>query len=191
MAPARVDQSPRLDLGEAARSLAAGGVLAYPTESCYGLGCDPGNRAAVARIWELKGREPGQGLILAGGAWQHLAPYWQQAPERIGRLLRAAWPGPVTFLLPPSSAVPEWIIGEHKRVALRWSAHPVTGALCRTFGGALVSTSANRHGEPAAVSATEVAAVFGEGLDGIVEGTVGRRRAPSAIIDPMEGRRLR
>lgn len=185
------ESPPRLDTQEAAGRLRAGAVLAYPTESCYGLGCDPADREAVARIWSLKGREPGQGVILVGGDWEHLALYWRDLAERTERLLRHAWPGPVTFLLPPSAAVPDWIRGDHPGVALRWSAHPGTAALCRAFGGALVSTSANRHGEPAARSEAEVAATFGDGLDGIVRGGVGRRRAPSAIVDPLAGRRLR
>lgn len=187
MAPA----PPLLGIAEAAARLRAGGVLAYPTESCYGLGCDPAAREAVDRIVSLKGRDPVQGLILVGGAWEHLAPYWEGLPGRVARLLRYAWPGPVTFLLPPAAAVPDGIRGDHPRVALRWSAHPGTAALCRAFGGALVSTSANRHGEPAARSAAAVRAAFGEGVDGIVAGELGRRRAPSAIVDPLAGKRLR
>ena len=182
---------PLLEIPAAAERLRAGAVLAYPTESCYGLGCDPANREAVARIWSLKGRDPGQGLILVGGAWGHLAPYWAGLPGRVHRLLRAAWPGPVTFLLPPSGSVPDWITGGQPRIALRWSAHPATAALCRAFGGALVSTSANRHGEPAARSTGEVTAALGGGVDGMVRGALGRRRAPSAIVDPVAGERLR
>ena len=182
---------PQLEVEAAAARLAAGAVLAYPTESCYGLGCDPHNREAVARICRLKGRDPDQGLILVGGAWAHLEPYWGVLPERVAALLRMAWPGPVTFLLPPAPSVPAWITGGQQRIALRWSAHPRTAALCRAFGGALVSTSANRHGEPAARSAEGVTAAFGNGVDGILAGELGRRRAPSAILDPLAGERLR
>lgn len=182
---------PLLEVETAAARLSAGAVLAYPTESCYGLGCDPQNREAVARIWRLKGRDPGQGLILVGGTWDHLAPYWAGLPEPVDRLLRTAWPGPVTFLLPPAETVPAWITGGHSRVALRWSAHPATAALCRAFGGALVSTSANRHGEPAARSVEAVTAAFGDAVDGTLAGELGRRQAPSVILDPLAGKRLR
>lgn len=182
---------PLLDAEDAAVLLREGGVLAYPTESCFGLGCDPRNQAAVERILAAKGRAEAKGLILIGGVWEHLAPYMGRLTVPMRRRLARAWPGPVTFLVPPSAAVPPWVRGEHPRVALRWTAHPHAARLCKAFGGALVSTSANREGEPPARSAVQCRAVFGSLLDGCLRGRVGPRREPSAIIDPANGRRLR
>lgn len=181
----------RIPIEEAAELLAAGGVLAYPTESCFGLGCDPANREAVERILALKGRSPDKGLILIGGAWEHLAPYMGELPEAARRRLSAAWPGPATFLLPPSEAVPEWVLGAHPRVALRWTGHPHAARLCEAFGGAVVSTSANREGRPPLRTAESVAAELGEGPDECMVGRVGMRVRPSAIRDAVTGEWLR
>lgn len=171
--------------------MARGGVLAYPTESCFGLGCDPANRDAVERILALKGRSADRGLILIGGAWQHLAPYMDTLPDAARRRLEAGWPGPVTFLVPPSEAVPDRVRGHHAKVALRWTAHPHAARLCQAFGGAVVSTSANREGEPALRTAESVLAEFGHGIDGCMIGRTGMRVRPSAILDAVSGERLR
>ncbi len=181
----------RLPIEEAAQLVGRGGVLAYPTESCFGLGCDPTNRAAVERILALKGRSAGRGLILIGGAWQDLAPYMAPLPDAAYRRLEVAWPGPVTFLVPPSEAVPDWVRGHHAKVALRWTAHPHAARLCRAFGGAVVSTSANREGEPALRTAESVLAELGDGIDGCMIGRIGMRVRPSAILDALSGERFR
>ncbi|KPV39800.1 tRNA threonylcarbamoyladenosine biosynthesis protein RimN [Thiohalorhabdus denitrificans] len=171
--------------------LREGGVLAYPTESCFGLGCDPRNQAAVERVLAAKGRAEAKGLILIGASWEHLAPYMGRLTVPMRRRMDRAWPGPVTFLVPPSAAVPPWVRGDHARVALRWTAHPHAARLCKAFGGALVSTSANREGEPPARTAVQCRETFGSALDGCLRGRVGPRRAPSAIIDAETGCRHR
>ncbi|HKL77669.1 MAG TPA: Sua5/YciO/YrdC/YwlC family protein [Gammaproteobacteria bacterium] len=182
---------PQLSVAQAAAVLADGGVVAYPTESCFGLGCDPANEAAVARVLAAKGREQAKGLILIGGCWAHLAPYIGELPADARARLTTAWPGPVTFLVPPSPAVPAWIRGAHPAVALRWTAHPVAAHLCQAFGGAVVSTSANRQGQPALRSAQGVTEAFGPSIDGVVHGAVGDRQAPSAIVDAISGDQFR
>ncbi|MFA9460118.1 L-threonylcarbamoyladenylate synthase [Thiohalorhabdus methylotrophus] len=181
----------RLDIREAARALTAGGVLAYPTESCFGLGCDPWNRQAVERILAAKGRAEAKGLILIGGLWEHLAPFMGRLTVPMRRRIARHWPGPVTFLLPPAPEAPAWIRGAHPRIALRWTAHPHAARLCRAYGGALVSTSANREGEPPAITAVQCEKIFGAELDGYMRGKVGPRAQPSAIIDAVTGVRIR
>lgn len=181
----------RLTLAQAATVMAGGGVVAYPTESCYGLGCDPADEAAVDRVLAAKGRARAKGLILIGGAWEHLAPFMGELDPAVRQRLRAEWPGPVTFLVPPGPGVPAWIRGDHPRVALRWTAHEGAGALCRAFGAAVVSTSANREGRPPLGSAEAVAAELGDAIDGILEGPLGDRSEPSAIIDALTGEQLR
>jgi len=181
----------RIPIDQAGPRLRDGAVLAYPTESCFGLGCDPANPAAVARVLAAKGRAQAKGLILIGGAWAHLAPYMGELPADARARLAAFWPGPVTFLVPPSAQVPAWVQGEHSRVALRLTAHPHAARLCQAYGGALVSTSANREGQPALRTAEAVVAEFGGEIDGCVNGRVGMRVRPSAIVDVLTGERLR
>jgi L-threonylcarbamoyladenylate synthase len=181
----------RIPIDEAGERLRGGAVLAYPTESCFGLGCDPADHGAVARVLAAKGRAEAKGVILIGGARAHLDPYMADLPAAARARLEAFWPGPVTFLVPPSERVPDWVRGEHPRVALRHTAHPHAARLCQAFGGALVSTSANREGQPALRTAEAVAEEFGGEIDGCVNGRVGMRVRPSAIVDAISGERLR
>ena len=181
----------RIPIDEAGALLQSGAVLAYPTESCFGLGCDPDHAGAVRRILAAKGRAEAKGLILIGGAWDHLAPYMGELSAAARARMAAFWPGPVTFLVPPSERVPAWVRGGHPTVALRLTAHPHAARLCTAFGGALVSTSANREGRPALRTAEAVAAEFGDEIDGCVNGRVGMRTRPSAIFDAASGAHLR
>jgi len=175
----------------AVQVLRAGGVIAYPTEGVWGLGCDPQNAHAVQRILKLKQRDPAKGLILVGGELQHFEPYLDHlAAGQVDRL-RATWPGPVTWLVPANGVASSWITGRHPGLALRVSAHPQLADLCRAFGGPIVSTSANPSGRPAALSALRVRRYFPEGLDYILNGPLGGRRGPSAIRDLMTDKVLR
>ncbi len=139
-----------LSIDEAAPLLQRGGLLAYPTEAVWGLGCDPDNEAAVLRLLQLKQRPVEKGLILVAA---HLDPLrrWLDLPalppERLARVA-ASWPGPHTWVMPAAAGAPAWITGGRDSIAVRISAHPVVVALCEAFGGVVVSTSANRGGEP-------------------------------------------
>ncbi|HEX7915398.1 L-threonylcarbamoyladenylate synthase, partial [Rudaea sp.] len=136
-------------LDTAVAALRAGGVIAYPTEAVFGLGCDPHDEAAVARVFELKQRPPAQGVLLIAADFAQVEKYidLERLPTEALARARASWPGPYTWVFPRSEATPEWLARGHAGIALRVTAHPLAAALCRAFGGALVSTSANRHGE--------------------------------------------
>jgi len=177
----------------AAAALQRGGVVAYPTEAVYGLGCDPRNQAAFDRLFALKQRPPSQGVLLIGAAFDQVAPWIDLAAVPAAALARAqaSWPGPHTWIFPRAQGVPAWIAGAHAGIALRVTAHPVAAALCRAFGGALVSTSANRHGEAPARNAAAVAAMFAAGLDVIVDGATGGLERPTPIRDAISGQLLR
>ncbi|SCZ64526.1 L-threonylcarbamoyladenylate synthase [Thiohalomonas denitrificans] len=174
----------------ARRVLQSGGVIAYPTEGVWGLGCDPANSSAVEAIFRLKGRAAAKGLILVAAEFRQLEPWLAPLdPESRSRVL-PSWPGPVTWLLPARPSVPSWLRGRHATLAVRVSDHPVVQSLCRTAGMPLVSTSANRSGGHPAVSAFEVRRIFGKDIDLIVTGELGGRRRPSEIRD-LSGRVLR
>lgn len=178
-------------LGQAARRLDGGGIVAYPTEAVYGLGCDPFDFDAVLRLLRLKERPLAMGLILIGASFAHVEPFIGPIDRVKLARVRRTWPGPHTWLLPASPATPPWIRGAHATVALRVTAHPVAAALCDAFGGALVSTSANRHGQSAVHSALGVRLRFGDEIDLIVGGNTGGMRQPTAIRDAATGRGMR
>ncbi len=178
-------------LQQAARTLAAGGLLAYPTEAVYGLGCDPWNFEAVQRLLALKRRPLSKGLILIAADFEQLRPFVEELePPRMAEVL-ASWPGPFTWLLPTRADTPHWLSGEHDTLAVRVTAHPVAAALCRTWGGALVSTSANRSGHPPARTADEVRAELGTEVDFLVPGDCDPDARPSRIRDGRTGETLR
>jgi L-threonylcarbamoyladenylate synthase len=175
---------------EAVRQIAAGGVIAYPTETVYGLGCDPLNGGAVLRVLELKRRDPEQGVILIASQLRHLESLLQPlTPASRMRLMRAG-SEPVTWTLPCLPEVPRWLRGVHTTLAVRLTRHPLARALCEGWDGPLVSTSANRHGGHPVTSALAVRRVFGASLDFVLHGECGSGR-PSAIRDGISGRILR
>jgi L-threonylcarbamoyladenylate synthase len=177
----------------AAAAMRAGGVLAYPTEGVWGLGCDPFDEAAVLRLLAMKQRSVDRGLILVGAEmaqFDDLADWRALPPGRVEEI-EASWPGPNTWIVPATARVPRWITGAHAGVAMRASAHPVVAALCRAFGGTIVSTSANPAGAPAPVRLAGLDPAMRDAVDGIVEGETGGRDRPSDIRDALTGALLR
>lgn len=170
--------------------LQRGGVLAYPTESCYGLGCDPRNARAVKRVLWLKRRSAAKGLILIAAHPRQLRPYIADLPPTLMQRMKRAWPGPHTWLVPAAHDCPAWLRGGHDSIAVRVTAHRGAAALCRQAGMALVSTSANLSGGKAAKTAAECRRLFGRRVL-IIPGRIGARRRPSTIQDLVSGRILR
>ncbi len=175
----------------AVAALRAGGVIAYPTEAVWGLGCDPWNEEAVRRLLRLKRRPEAQGLILIAASREQLAPLLAPLPRERAEEICASWPGPVTWLLPAAPGVPRWLTGGRQSVAVRVTAHPPAARLCSAYGSALVSTSANRSGGRAARSASEVRYDFGRQLDALLPGVVGGRCRPTPIRDGASGAYVR
>lgn len=181
------------ELDAAAALLREGGVLAYPTEAVFGLGCDPHNRAAFERLFALKQRPSDQGVLLIAADFAQLERYIELAavPAEMLRRVRASWPGPYTWIFPRSAAVPAWVAGAHAGIALRVTAHAPAAALCRAFGGALVSTSANPHGHPPARSAQQAADYFADALDAVLDAPLGGQASPTTIRDALTGAMIR
>lgn len=177
----------------AAALIRSGGVLAYPTEAVYGLGCDPHNRDAFERLFALKQRPPTQGVLLIAADFAQVERYIDLAavPAAVLAQVRESWPGPHTWIFPRSPQVPDWVAGAHAGIALRVTAHEPAAALCRAYGAALVSTSANPHGEPPARSAEMAAGYFGEALEGLLDAPVGGQQRPTVIRDALSGAIIR
>jgi len=178
-------------IAAAVAALRSGGVIAYPTEAVYGLGCDPSDEQAVARLFALKQRPPEHGVLLIAASFVQVEKYIGAAPAAAIARARATWPGPHTWVFPRSAATPSWLAGTHSGIALRVTAHAQAAELCRAFGGALVSTSANRHGAEPARSYAEVRAAFGGELAYILEGDTGGLVRPTPIRDAVSGAQLR
>ncbi|MFT5449442.1 MAG: L-threonylcarbamoyladenylate synthase [Gammaproteobacteria bacterium] len=174
-----------------ANLLRAGGVIAYPTEGVYGLGCDPLNQAAVERILRLKGRSAGKGLILIGADETQLWPFIQIVDDARMSPVRNSWPGPVTWVFPARDDINPLISGGRRTVAVRVTSHPGAAALCAAFGGALISTSANVSGAKPARTRLRVQRELGAHIDGIARGRVGERRQPSTIRNVADAQFLR
>src|SRR3989338_8804440 len=138
---------PAIPTRRIAAHLRRGGLIAYPTESCYGLGCDPDSRAAVLRLLKLKQRPQHKGLILIAASYRQVARYLQPLPAAQQRQLQEAGAQAVTYLIPVKPSCPRWLRGAHDTLAVRMTAHPFAKNLCRSVGSALVSTSANRSGQ--------------------------------------------
>ena len=176
---------------QAIRSLRAGGVVAYPTESCFGLGCDPAGPPAIRRILKLKQRKHEKGLILIAADVRQLEPWVDFSASPLLQDILASWPGPYTWILPAKPCANRLLTGIHETLAVRVTAHPVAAGLCRTFGVPLVSTSANLHGKPALKSAWQVQKVFGNRLESIIYERIGGMVAPSEIKHGITGQTIR
>lgn len=158
------------DVAHAAAILRRGGVVAFPTETVYGLGADPRQRAAVDRVYAIKGRPRNHPLIVhvheAAAVTQ-----WTAAVTPIATLLMSAfWPGPLTLLLPKHDAAPDAAFIESSSVAVRMPRHAMALALIAQAGGAVAAPSANRFGALSPTSAGDVAADLGDDVDYILDG---------------------
>ncbi|HEY0634877.1 MAG TPA: L-threonylcarbamoyladenylate synthase [Gammaproteobacteria bacterium] len=178
-------------LREAVRVLRSGGLIAYPTEAVYGLGCDPLDADAVVRLLELKQRPWQKGLILIAAELAQLEPYLLPLDDAMRARVAPTWPGPNTWLLPARPETPWWLRGEHDTLAVRVTAHPTAAALCHAFGGPIVSTSANLAGKAPATSPLAVRNAFGDQIDYIVHAPLGGAGRPTQIRDGCSGEIVR
>lgn len=178
-------------LDEAAAAVRAGGVVAYPTEAVYGLGCDPSNEHAVLRILRLKRRDTSLGVLLIAASVEQLAPFIAPFTPDIAARVLPTWPGPETWVVPASGQAPAWLRGAHAGIAVRVTAHAPAAELCRAAGMPLVSTSANRHGAAPARNAGEVRTAFRNEVDCILDAPCGAQQGPTRIRDALTGAVLR
>ncbi|MFT7414746.1 MAG: L-threonylcarbamoyladenylate synthase [Methylophagaceae bacterium] len=179
-----------LKIRHAVATLNKGQVIAYPTEAVYGLGCDPWNEQAVDKILTIKHRPWQKGLILIAADFNQLQAFIQPVSPAILAQLEATWPGPTTWLLPVSSGVSAYLHGQHDTIAVRVTAHRQTAKLCRAFGGAIVSTSANAAGKIPARTSHQVRWHLRD-VDYILSGQCSGLNQPTEIRNARTGEIIR
>jgi L-threonylcarbamoyladenylate synthase len=168
------------------------GVIAYPTEAVFGLGCDPDSEKAVNALLALKQRPWQKGLILIAANYEQLKPYVDDSmlSEVQRETIFSCWPGPVTWVIPARPETPRWLTGSFDSLAVRVSDHPLVQQLCLQYGKPLVSTSANLSGHEPCRTDEEVRIQFGPSLP-VLLGRVGGRLNPSEIRDALTGKQFR
>jgi len=164
-------------------AIKSGGVVAYPTESCFGLGCNPKDPAAVKRILSMKNRSSAKGLILIGSEISQFLPYFDTLADKHLNKLEKSWPAAITWLVPAAHATPRWLSGISGKIAVRIPDHFLARQLCHLCGHALVSTSANQAGRKPCRSAEQVKSAFSNGPDVIIQAACGGLASPSRVID--------
>lgn len=178
-------------INNAVETLKKGGVIAYPTEAVWGLGCDPDNLTALRRLLDLKNRAIEKGLILIAANWTQLAPYVLPLDENMSSRVFPTWPGPATWLLPCASRIPPELRGSHSTLAVRVTDHDLCAELCRHWGKPLVSTSANLEGKAPAKTLDQARDCFGGQVDFYLPGQTGQQQQPSIIRDAKTGQIVR
>ena len=168
-------------INKAGRILRSGGVVAYPTEGVYGLGCLPGSALAVQRLLQIKSRSADAGLIVIAAELEQLED-WIQPDRKEARRLRGKPKRATTWIVSARPDTPSWLTGGRDTLAVRVTTHPVAAALCREADTALVSTSANVSGRPPALTALGVRRRFGTALDCVLAGAVGPDRGSATEI---------
>lgn len=168
---------------EAVSVLRAGGLVAFPTETVYGLGADASNAAAVGKIFEVKGRPATHPVIVHLADAVQAANWAREVPAAARTLAREFWPGPLTLILNRARGVSDVVTGGQDTVALRVPSHPVAQQLLARFGGGIAAPSANRHGRVSATTADHVEAEFGSALACVLDGGETQVGIESTIID--------
>ncbi|MGY3568366.1 L-threonylcarbamoyladenylate synthase [Vibrio paucivorans] len=178
---------------QALNALKQGEVIAYPTEGVFGVGCDPDNPEAIEKLLQLKQRPVEKGLILIAANYEQLLPYIDesQLTEEQLKKVQATWPGPVTWIMPTSERVSDWVSGQFDSIAVRVTDHPLVQKMCNAFGKPLTSTSANLTGQPPCMTTAEVEQQLGDKLVVILAGETGGREKPSEIRDAKTSKILR
>lgn len=171
------------DIETAAGVLRAGGLVALPTETVYGLAADAENPAAVARIFQVKGRPPSHPLIVHLGAAGQLDGWVERVPQAARVLAEAFWPGPLTLVLRRSARVPLETTGGLETVAVRVPDHPVALAVLAAFGGGVAAPSANKFGSVSPTTAADVRTELGDAVDFVLDGGPCQVGVESTIVD--------
>jgi L-threonylcarbamoyladenylate synthase len=175
-------------IARAADALRHGGIVAYPSETVYGLGVDPFSDQALDALFAVKGRDAGTPVLMIVSNLDQLTEIVDTVSPRAEAYAKAFWPGPLSLLFPGASRLPEALRGEDGCVCVRWTSSESAAALCDAFGGAIVSTSANKTGDAPAMSADAIDPV---GIAVCLDGGTLAPSLPSTVLDPETGEVLR
>jgi L-threonylcarbamoyladenylate synthase len=175
-------------LAHACSVLRAGGVVAFPTETYYGLAVDPFNQEAVTRLFALKGRSADKPVLLIIDNPSQLADLVAEIPPPFALLMEKFWPGPLTLVFPGAKSLPGMLTGHRGTIGVRVSSHPVARQLVRAYGQPITATSANFSGHPAAVTPRGVRDQLGPGLDAVIDGGETPGGQGSTLLGYHEGK---
>ena len=178
----------KIGIEHAVEILKKGGVIAYPAETVYGLGCDPFNEAACERIQALKERSVEKTMLLLACSREQIETMAGELNGITGKLAEKFWPGPLTIILKPKKNVPVYLLGKSQGIAFRVTSSPVASVLAKQFGVPIISTSANLSGKSPAVSYEQACEYFAGIVGYIVESKERLTGIPSTIIDVTSGR---
>jgi len=173
---------------EAVRVLRADGVVAYPTDTVYGLAVNPFSKVALKKLWTVKGRPETKPVLVVIGALEHLKQICPPLSEKALSCIVRFWPGPLSLLLPRLECVPEELTAGSPKICVRYPDNELAQLLCRTFGGPVTSSSANRSGQPPVSSIGEINF---PGIDLGIDGGNLTSQTPSTIFDPEESKIIR
>ena len=182
----KVDLNTEAVFANARTVLLAGGVVAYPTDTFYGLGVDPFNREAVNRIFELKGREKNKPLILLISSRVQLETMVKEITPAHSALIHKFWPGPLTLLFKPGSVISENVSAGSNRIGIRQPGNTMTRNLISALGQPITAPSANLSGESPPITAKQVQQSFGNQVDLIIDGGTCQGGKPSTVVDAVE-----
>ena len=179
------------NIRHAVHVLRRGGLIAYPTEAVFGLGCLPDKTQTIKKLLQLKQRPIEKGLILLAADLSQLMPYITPLEQDVEQKIQSDWPGPTTWVVPTPSRTSPLIRGKFHSIAIRVSAHPIVRELCRQCNSPIISTSANMTDQNMSYSAFDVRLRFKNQLDYILNAPLGDSDKPSVIRDAMSERVIR
>lgn len=174
-------------IADVAAILRAGGVVAYPTDTLYGLAVDPRRDAAVRKLFDVKERDHSNAIALIAADTAQAATAGVLGPDEL-RLAERFWPGPLTIVAPAAEGLSRWLAGELGTVGVRVPGHAVARALAAAFGRPITATSANLSGRPAATTADQAAAALEGRIDAVLDAGPSPGGAPSTIVELTGGR---
>ena len=180
-------------ISDAANAFQQGGIIAYPTEAVFGLGCDPNNNTALINLLNLKQRSPDKGLILLAGDYCQLQPFIDEqaiSPAKLNEI-KARWPAALTQIMPAKNHISPLLTGGRGTIAVRVTKHPEVIALCEQTQQAIVSTSANLSGNTSVTTWQQIEQIFTDKIDYLLKGNTLGLQQPSKIIDALSGKVLR
>lgn len=170
--------------------LSEGGIIVYPTEGVYGLGCDPFNETAVLRLLKIKKRNVDKGLILIAASWDQVQKLVKIDLDKC-TAIKLNNDYPTTWVFPATKKAPSWITGKFNTIAIRVISHPIAKEICQKFNGPIVSTSANLAKQQPIKSLNKLNGQLKDAVDLIVNGRVGGLKKPTQICDVKTGKIIR